>query len=62
MIQLQVNEHAADYILKMLAQRPFAEVAELMNDLVQQVQRQQHVQAQAQQAQVKSVASVRELS
>jgi len=36
-----VTEQAADYILKTLAQRPFAEVVDLMNDLVRQLQTQQ---------------------
>ena len=41
MFTFTVTEQAADYILKVLAQRPFAEVVDLMNDLVRQLQTQQ---------------------
>jgi len=47
MITFTVNEQAADYILKALAQRPFGEVADLMNDLVQQARAQQEALAAA---------------
>lgn len=36
MIIWKLNEQQADYIVKVLAQRPFAEVNELLQDLVRQ--------------------------
>lgn len=36
MVNWSLNEQQADYIVKVLAQRPFAEVNELLQDLVRQ--------------------------